>query len=47
MYAIEEAIIEMYRTSREDIESVRPYKDEILRKMIKIHGVMLTAPIIY
>jgi len=47
MYAVEEAIIEMYRASREDVESVRPYKDEILRKMIKIHGVMLTAPIIY
>ena len=47
MYAVEEAIIEMYRAPREDIESVRPYKDEILHKMIKIHGIMLTAPIVY
>ena len=47
MYATEEAIIKMFTAKIEDIAAVRPLKNDILKKVTKIRGVMLTAPIIY
>lgn len=47
MYAIEAALISMYTVFKEDVAVVRPYKDKIRHKMIKMHDVMLTGPIIY
>ncbi len=47
MYATEEAIIKMFTAKTEDVAVVRPFKNDILKKITKIRGVMLTAPIIY
>ena len=47
MYEVEEAIIKMYTAWKEDVEAVRPHQRELAEKMIKIRGVMLTAPIFY
>lgn len=47
MYATEAAIIKMYSALREDVEVVRPYKDEIEKKFIKMQNVFITAPILY
>lgn len=47
MYAVEAAIIKMYTVLKEDVEAVRPHQRELAEKMIKIRGVMLTAPIFY
>lgn len=47
MYAMNTAIVKMYTALREDVEAVRPYKDVLTKKFNKIHGIMLTAPIIY
>lgn len=47
MYAVEAAIIKMYTALKEDVEAVRPHQRELAEKMIKIRGVMLTAPIFY
>ena len=47
MYANEAAIIKMYTVFKEDVEAVRPIKDDIDQKFLKLRGVLLTAPIIY
>ncbi len=47
MYATEAALIKMYTVFKEDIVAVNSYKDKIREKIIKMHGVMLTGPIIY
>jgi len=47
MYAVEEAIIKMYETTPEDVNAVKPYKEEILKEIIKNRGVFLTCPIVY
>lgn len=47
MYAVEAALISMYTTLKEDVVTVRPYKDKIRREMVKMHDIMLTGPIIY
>jgi len=47
MYTMEDAFVRMYVSLPEEVEIVRPYKEKISEKLIKIHNVMLTAPIIY
>lgn len=47
MYAMNAAIVKMYTALKEDVDAVRPYKDVLTEKFNKIHGIMLTAPIIY
>lgn len=47
MYAVEAAIVKMYSPIREDVEAVRPYRYEILKKLTEIRGIMLTGPIVY
>lgn len=47
MYAVEAALINMYTVFKEDVTVVRPYKDKIREKFIKMQDVMLTGPIIY
>ncbi len=47
MYANEAAIIKMYAVFREDVEAVRPLRDKIDAKFLKLRNVLLTAPIIY
>ena len=47
MFASSEAIIRMYTALQEDVDAVRPHVKELEDKFTKIHGIMLTAPIIY
>lgn len=47
MFASSEAIIKMYTALQEDVDAVRPHLNELEDKFTEIHGIMLTAPIIY
>ena len=47
MYANEAAIVKMYAVFREDVEAVKPLKDKINTKFLKLRNILLTAPIIY
>ena len=47
MYAMEAALIKMYTVFKEDVAAVSPYKNKIREKIVKMHGLMLTGPIIY
>ncbi len=47
MYATEAAIVKMYTVLKEDVNAVKPHQREISQKMLKMRGIMLTAPIFY
>lgn len=47
MLATEAAIIAMYTVLKEDVDAIRPIKNEFLRKVIENNGMLLTAPIFY
>lgn len=47
MQATEAAIIKMYSALQQDVDVVRPYKNQIKDKFIKMQNVFITAPVIY
>lgn len=47
MYANQAAIIKMFTSLKEDVDALKPIKDEINDKFVKTKGVILTMPIMF
>lgn len=47
LYVMEAAIVKMYTSLKEDVETVRPFREEINKILNKNNGMILTSPIVY